>query len=197
MALRGSPAGPDASLVRSVSHDLRYKPFKTTTGSASQKSFRPSWFVGDAGLTRPMSRPVVLSGKPRLARLAASVPRNASASDQRDPALRSFPECRLPGCESAASSDPAMPFDFNGLSCRWASKPRAVSHHGSSSCGQDRLGHSEQPTKAQCRASHSGSADIRSYELPCILTNASSATDRTISHSPPSKDRGSPQFHPE
>ena len=35
--------------------------------------------------------------------------------------------------------------------------------HGSSSCGEDRLGHSEQPSKAQCRASQLGSADIRSY----------------------------------
>ncbi len=37
--------------------------------------------------------------------------------------------------------------------------------HGSSSCGEDRLGHSEQPSKAQCRASHLGSVDIRSYGL--------------------------------
>jgi len=36
--------------------------------------------------------------------------------------------------------------------------------HGSSSCGEDRLGHSEQPSKTQCRASHLGSADIRSYD---------------------------------
>jgi hypothetical protein len=36
--------------------------------------------------------------------------------------------------------------------------------HGSSSCGEDRLGHSEQPSKAQCRASHLGSADIRSHD---------------------------------
>lgn len=35
--------------------------------------------------------------------------------------------------------------------------------HGPPSCAEDRLGHSEQPSKAQCRASHSGSADIRSY----------------------------------
>jgi hypothetical protein len=37
--------------------------------------------------------------------------------------------------------------------------------HGSSSCGEDRLGHSEQPSKTQCRASHLGSADIRSYPV--------------------------------
>jgi hypothetical protein len=39
----------------------------------------------------------------------------------------------------------------------------ATMPHGSSSCGEDRLGHSEQPSKAQCRASHPGSAHIRSY----------------------------------
>jgi hypothetical protein len=38
-----------------------------------------------------------------------------------------------------------------------------LSRGGSSSCDEDRLGHSEQPSKAQCRASHLGSADIRSY----------------------------------
>jgi hypothetical protein len=35
--------------------------------------------------------------------------------------------------------------------------------HGSSSCGEDRLGRSEQPSKTQCRASHLRPADIRSY----------------------------------
>ena len=33
--------------------------------------------------------------------------------------------------------------------------------HGSSSCGEDRLGPAGQPSTAQCRASHPGSADIR------------------------------------
>jgi hypothetical protein len=43
-------------------------------------------------------------------------------------------------------------------------KNLATMLHGSSSCGEDRLGHSEQPSKAQCRANHLDSADIRSYE---------------------------------
>lgn len=38
--------------------------------------------------------------------------------------------------------------------------------HGPPSCAEDRLGHSEQPSKAQCRANHSRSADIWSCNFP-------------------------------
>jgi hypothetical protein len=37
-------------------------------------------------------------------------------------------------------------------------------NHGSSSYGEGRLGHSDQPSTAQCRVSHLTSADMRSYD---------------------------------
>jgi hypothetical protein len=41
----------------------------------------------------------------------------------------------------------------------------AIIHHGSPSCDEDRLGPPEQPSDAQCRASHlMPDADIRSYD---------------------------------
>ena len=43
----------------------------------------------------------------------------------------------------------------------------SIVRHGSSSCDEDRLGQSEQPSDAQCRASHlTLRADIRSYASP-------------------------------